>query len=57
MGNGRQGFVYNGPPAGTIPTGWRRTSPLANTAYPIIAEPVGNLGGKSLAYCWRFPKA
>jgi hypothetical protein len=39
----RQVTSYNGQPTGTIPTGWRRTSPLANTAYPIIAEPVGNL--------------
>ena len=40
--------TYNGPSAGAIPSAWRRTTPLANTAYPIIAEPVGNLAANLL---------
>ncbi|MEK0316161.1 hypothetical protein [Cohnella sp. 56] len=26
-----------------IPASWKRTTPLANTTYPIVAEPVGNI--------------
>ena len=29
----------NGQEMGPIPAGWRRTVPLANTAFPIVAEP------------------
>ncbi len=33
----------NGPDTGPMPTSWRRSSPMPNTAYPVIAEPVGNI--------------
>ena len=39
----RQVSSYNGPPTGTIPTSWRRTSPLPATAFPIIPEPASVL--------------
>ena len=32
------GFAEQGP----LPSSWRRTSPMANTAHPIIAEPVSD---------------
>lgn len=38
-----QGGGSNGPEIGPIPVAWRRTTPLANTLYPIIAEPVATL--------------
>jgi len=39
----RKVSTYNGAPTETIPTAWRRTTPLANTPIPIIAEPVATL--------------
>jgi hypothetical protein len=33
----------NGPDTGPMPLGWRRTTPLANTTHPIVAEPVANI--------------
>lgn len=44
----RQVSSYNGPPTGTIPTAWRRGSPLANTTYPITATAVGSLEASML---------
>ncbi|MGH8605381.1 MAG: hypothetical protein ACREXR_22105 [Gammaproteobacteria bacterium] len=38
----------NGAESGVVPTSWRRTTPLANTPYPIIAEPVANIEGSIL---------
>ena len=44
----RRDAGQNGPDAGPAPTSWRRTTPLAKTAYPIIAEPVANIEGSIL---------
>ena len=35
----------NGPGIGPLPTAWRRSTPMANTAHPITADPVGNIEG------------
>jgi pectate lyase len=39
----REVSSYNGLPTGTIPTGWRRVTSLANTTYPITAMAVTSL--------------
>ena len=36
------------PEIGPIPAAWRRSTPLANSAHPIIAEPVANIEGSIL---------
>ncbi|MGH7958719.1 MAG: hypothetical protein ACREH8_17165 [Opitutaceae bacterium] len=33
----------NGIEIGPVPSGWRRDAPLADTTYPIVAEPVANI--------------
>ncbi|MGH9960539.1 MAG: hypothetical protein ACREBC_26040, partial [Pyrinomonadaceae bacterium] len=33
----------NGPDTGAMPLAWRRSTPLANTTHPIVAEPVANI--------------
>jgi hypothetical protein len=38
----------NGPDTGPMRVRWRRTTPLANTTHPIIAEPVANIEGSIL---------
>jgi len=35
--------TYNGAVTGSFPSTWKRTAPLTNTDFPIIAEPVGTL--------------
>jgi hypothetical protein len=35
--------AVNGGEGGPIVASWRRAAPMANTTYPIIAEPVGNI--------------
>lgn len=38
----------NGSQMGPIPLAWRRTSPLPDTAYPIVAEPANGLEATTL---------
>ena len=38
----------NGSQIGAIPSAWRRTSPLANSTFPIVAEPVAGLEANTL---------
>ncbi len=38
----------NGSEIGPVPLAWRRTTPLANTTYPIIAESVSSVEGSIL---------
>ena len=38
----------SGGETGPMPTGWRRSTPLANTANPITAQPVANIQGTIL---------
>jgi hypothetical protein len=35
----------NGDEQGSVPSSWIRSSPMANTEFPIAADPVGNLDG------------
>lgn len=41
----REDAGQNGPDAGPAPISWKRTTPLANTTFPILAEPVANIKG------------
>jgi hypothetical protein len=39
----------NGTETGTITNSWRRTTPIANTIFPIVAEPASNLESSMLS--------
>ena len=45
MGDDQQVNGESGGFTGAMPTAWRRATPLANTAHPIIAQPVANIEG------------
>ena len=44
----RNDLAENGPDAGPAPTSWRRDTPLPDTLFPVIAEPVARIEGSIL---------